>query len=116
MPPAWFDDQLTIFAEAVRLAAVGDVASARVQIRSIRSEELQTWYIEHGQQSGVFRNRHFGRSNPAVADTVAVALDPIRSPEKLATAVFKRDGYRCRYCGVRLVPLHVLKAFGKAVG
>src|SRR5207302_543271 len=30
--------------------------------------------------------------------------------------MFKRDGYRCRYCGVRLFPKYVLVAFQQAVG
>src|ERR1017187_8592047 len=112
MPPGWGDGQLTIFAEAVRLASVGDVVRARIQLASIRSEDLQTWFIEHGQQSGFFRDRVLHIAKPHST----LPFDPIRSPDKLATEVFKRDGYRCRYCGSRLVPINVLKAFSKAVG
>ena len=112
IPPVWFDGQLSIFEEAVRLASIGDIEKARDKLRSIRSEDLQTWFIEHGQQSGEFRKRHFRLAKP----TVTVAFDPVRFPEKLAAEVFKRDGYRCRYCCFRIVPMMVLKAFSKAVG
>lgn len=112
MPPVWFGGELTLFAEAVRLASVGDVAGARIKLGSIQSEQMQTWFIEHGQQSGFFRDRHFHLATPPIT----IPLDPLRSPDKLATEVFKRDGYRCRFCGNRLVPLSVLKEFSKAVG
>lgn len=112
MPPHWFDEQMTLFTEAVRLAAIGDLLAARSQLATIKGGDLQTWYIEHGQQSGEFRNRHFGLPKPAVT----VPLDPIESPDRFAKEVFKRDNYRCRYCGQRLVPKDVLAAFGKVVG
>ena len=112
MPPAWFDDQLTTFTEAVRLASAGDVLASRAQLGLIRSEDLQTWFIEHGQQSGVFRDRHFRRPKPAFTGSI----DPLASPDRFAREVFTRDGYRCRYCGIRLVPKEVLMAFSKVVG
>jgi HNH endonuclease len=112
MPPNWFDGQLTIFNEAVQLAALGDTKNSREKLRSIRGEELQTWYIEHGQQSGVFRNRHIRLPKP----NVTVPLDPVGPPDRFAKAVFMRDGYRCRYCCIRLVPKEVLMAFSKIVG
>jgi HNH endonuclease len=62
--------------------------------------------------SGTFRNRHFGRSKPEAT----LPLDPIASPQKLARDVFRRDGYRCRYCGMRLVPKDVFEAFSRVVG
>jgi len=112
LPPLWFEEQLLIFQEAVRHAANGNVESARAHIRSTRKEDLQTWFIEHGQQSGIFRSRHYGRAKPAVVD----ALDPVSSPERLAKDVLVRDGYQCRYCGLRLVSKNVLAAFSKVVG
>src|SRR5690606_32421918 len=33
-----------------------------------------------------------------------------RSPAKYEAAVFARDGYRCRYCGLQLVDKRVLRA------
>jgi 5-methylcytosine-specific restriction endonuclease McrA len=39
--------------------------------------------------------------------------DPIRSPHKIQQAVFERDGYRCRYCGNKLIAQEFIKAFIK---
>jgi 5-methylcytosine-specific restriction endonuclease McrA len=112
MPPVWFDEQIAAFEEAVRLAADGHAEAARVQLGLVRGEDLQRWYIEHGQMSGIFRDRHFGRPKPIVT----VRLDPVASPQRFAREVLRRDGYRCRYCGVRLIPKEVLKAFSRVVG
>lgn len=63
--------------------------------------------------AGMVRDAYFKRVVPAVP---TAQRDQLRSPQRFAKAVFARDGYRCRYCGVRLVPAEVLKAFGRAVG
>jgi 5-methylcytosine-specific restriction endonuclease McrA len=112
MPPAYFDGQLIAFNEAVRHASIGDAEKARAELRLIRSDVMQSWFIEHGQQSGYFRDKRFRRSKPAAT----VARDSTRLSKRIELEVFARDGDRCRYCGVRLVPLDVLKAFGKVVG
>lgn len=114
LPPAWFDEQLTIFANAANLAASGEVAKARDQLRLIRNTDLQTWYIEHGQQSGIFRHRFLGSLPVKIVDA---NLDPIKQPQKdLESAVFERDSYQCRYCNLRLIPKNVLEVFSKTVG
>lgn len=113
MPPDWVDPQLTIFEKAVDLAAVGDATGARSQLEQVESRKLQEWFIEHGQMSGTVRDAYFNRVVPAVP---IADRDLLRSPQRFAKAVFARDGYRCRYCGVRLVPAEVLKGFGRAVG
>jgi hypothetical protein len=112
LPPSWFDEELVAFSEAVRLAANGDKTAACVQLGAVRGEDLQSWFIEHGQMSGTFRNRHFVRESP-VSD---VPLDSVASPERFAKVVYKRDGYRCRYCGLRLVRKDVLIALSKVIG
>src|SRR5260221_7082320 len=112
IPPVRFGTHLIIFSEAVQLAALGDAVGARIRLSSIDNDDLQTWYIEHGQQSGIFRNRHFGRPAPALMGS----RDPIKRPDRFANEVFVRDGHRCRYCGFRLIPKEVLMAFSKVVG
>ena len=113
MPPGWLDGQLTVFEGAVDLASAGDAAGARSRLELVRSRDLQEWCIEHGQVSGTVRDAYFNRVVPAVP---LADRDPLRSPHRFAKAVFARDGYRCRYCGVRLVPAEVLKAFSRVVG
>lgn len=113
-PPAWFSEQLTAFSNAVRSAAAGEVTSARDQLRIIRSDDLRTWYVEHGKQAGFCRYPHLGRLQPEIAMSLP---DPKRHPDRLMNEfVFKRDGYRCRYCTLRIIPKEVLEAFSKVVG
>ena len=113
LPPKWFGEQLNAFCDAVRSAAVGDVANARERLRIIRVDDLREWYVEHGQNSGVYRHRHLGKPK---AVTTSSACDTTRSPAHLEKSVFERDGYRCRYCGLRLIPKKVFKAFSNVVG
>ena len=113
-PPAWFDEQLTIFANAANLAASGEVTKARNQLHLIRNTDLKTWFIEHGQQSGVFRHRYLGKPQAKIVD---LYHDPIKYPNKdIERAVFERDGYRCRYCNLRLIPKDVFEVFSNVVG
>ena len=112
-PPAWFDDQASVFEEAVRKAATGDRAGAIQVLRTIRSDEMREWFDEHGQVSG---RRRVWRLNVSDSATDSIALDPVRSPQKVERGVFERDSYRCRYCGVRIVAKEVLRAFERVVG
>ena len=41
LPPAWFDDELTAFSDAVRSAAAGDLSKATAQLRVVRSDDLR---------------------------------------------------------------------------
>lgn len=113
-PPAWVDGQLELFVHAVSALAMDDLPNCIAALRQIRNAEIQRWYIEHGQTSGMYRVNHLGLSTPA---TVEAALrDPRRSPKRYEREVFTRDGYRCRYCGIRLVANETLKAFAGRVG
>lgn len=113
VPPVWFESQLSIFVEAAKAAAGGDVFAARAKLLLIRSTDLQTWYIEHGQNSGTFRHRQLGKRKAQIFHT---SLDTLASSDRFSNEVFKRDGYRCRYCGLRLIPKSVLQAFSAVVG
>jgi len=113
LPSVWFGGQLIAFSNAVRSAAAGDVTSARDQLRMVRSDDLRAWYVGHGKQAGHCRYPHLGRLPPEVAKSTPV---PPASPKRFMKEVFKRDGYRCRYCTLRVIPEEVLKAFSKVVG
>lgn len=113
MPPAWLPTQLDLFVQAAHLVSEGDVQGARERLRIVRNNDLETWYIEHGQCSGKFRRGHFGLPKPIKS---AHGSDPVAAPTAFEKAVFARDGYLCRYCGLRLVPKPVFQAFAKAVG
>ena len=50
LPPAWFETELDMFADAVRAAATRDGATARVVLSGIRGDDLRAWYVEHCQR------------------------------------------------------------------
>jgi len=109
--PDWFDAQLDTFVEAARYVASGDRASGVSVLQSIRSNDLRCWLCEHGQMSGIHRRRTLGVPAPPYSgDTDKNNLRAIED------RVFTRDGYRCRYCGTRVVAKSALAALERAVG
>lgn len=111
--PGWFHDELRKFAVAVTAAADGKVLESIRLLEQVRSSYLRQWYVEHGQLSGMYRTNHFDLPVPEAPDT---PLDPIRSPDRHTREVLARDGFRCRYCGLEVVPKNVLAAYSAAVG
>ncbi|PSL16782.1 5-methylcytosine-specific restriction endonuclease McrA [Marinobacterium halophilum] len=111
--PDWFHDELIKFVAAVSEAANGKVSESIRLLGEVRDSDLRQWYVEHGQLSGMYRANYF---DLAVPKSPEVPLDPIRSPDRHAKEVLSRDGYRCRYCGLRVVPKNVLAAYSEAVG
>ena len=111
--PDWFESQLTLFSLAVEKAVSGQIAEARDVLQMIRSDEMRQWFDEHGQMSGINRNKKLAiRVSPAPL----AELDPIRAPKPIEKKVFERDSYTCRYCGLRLISKEVLSAMESLVG
>lgn len=112
-PPAWLSAQLDLFESAVAAAARGEIERSAVLLGNLQSDEMRIWFEEHGQFSGKIRASHFG-----VTKFVGPVpqLDPLRSPARHEKAVFARDCYICRYCGLRLVSKDVLVLFERVVG
>ncbi|MBN8697152.1 MAG: HNH endonuclease [Bacteroidetes bacterium] len=112
--PYWFADQMDIFESAVNEFIVGDKESCLIKLKQIRSEEITNWYVEHGQMSGRHRNLILKVPPPPTIDVTL--RDPIRSPQKIQGAVFERDGYKCRYCGNKLLSQEFIRLFIKKLG
>ena len=112
-PPTWFSDQIAIFEKAFKLAAQGDINKSIEVLKTIRNTDLQDWYIEHGQISGKFRNKILQIPSNKSKDIIC---DLLRSPEKYAEEVFKRDNYTCQYCGGKVVSKKILKKYEDLVG
>ena len=112
-PSVWFEDQLDIFQEAVVEFVNGNRDGCIRRLSKIRTDEMSDWYIEHGQMSGKHRASALALTKPEPVHESA--RDPLRSVKKLEAQVFSRDGYRCRYCGIRLVSNYVLNTFIKAL-
>ena len=112
--PDWFDQQLSVFVKAVQAASLGQREEAIERLTKVRSNDLRDWFVEHGQISGRFRLRKLQRPAP---DPVPVSeRDEQTISAQLAKEVLERDGYRCRYCGLRVVSKSVLSAFSAVVG
>lgn len=109
--PIWMAGQIDIFELAVNDFIVGNKDSCLNRIKQIKSEEITNWYIEHGQMSGRHRKLILKVTPPKTIDENL--RDPIRSPQKVQNEVFERDGYRCRYCGNRLISQDFIRVFVK---
>jgi hypothetical protein len=112
LPPSWYEDEVTKFADVVRLAAIGEMERARVQLSLVRSDDLRTWY-GHAEKVGYFRCHHFGGRQTKARPP---DLDPQRSTKRHEPFVYERDHYRCRYCNCRVIPNEILKLFSKVIG
>ncbi|MFC1778073.1 HNH endonuclease [Pseudomonadota bacterium] len=109
----WFEGQLDIFQEAVSEFVGGDRVGCINTLSEIRTDEMRDWYIEHGQMSG--KHRTYELDIPTPIPLAESERDPLRAPKKYESQVFIRDGFRCRYCGIRLVSNRVLNTFIKSL-
>ncbi len=109
--PSWMAEQIDLFEVAVNEFITGNRESCLIKLKQIKSEEITNWYIEHGQMSGRHRKLSLKISPPETIDEML--RDPTRSPSKVQNDVFKRDGYRCRYCGNKLLSQDFIRLFIK---
>lgn len=109
--PNWMSEQIDIFESAVDDFLSENRASCLEKIQMIKSSEITEWYIEHGQMSGRHRKLVLQVIPPKTIEEEN--RDPIRSPKKIQKDVFERDGYRCRYCGIKLISQDFIRLFIK---
>lgn len=112
-PPDWFKGEIELFQKAVTKASTGNIQESTTILQTIKSDALRNWYVEHGQISGNTRNRVLATAKPKPLTTT---LDKVRSPDNFAKAVFERDNYSCRYCGMNVIPKSVFKLYRQLVG
>lgn len=109
--PKWISSAIDIFEKAVEDLIHGDKKACIEKLISINSKDITEWYIEHGQMSGRHRNNILKITAPTPVSNEQ--RDPIRSPARLQNEVFQRDGYKCRYCGNKLISQEFLRLFIK---
>ena len=109
--PKWVDNQIDIFLDVVDSFISGNKKSCLSKLKEIQSEKITLWFVEHGQMSGRHRNIQLKKPQPHPIDKSM--RDPERSPKKLQNSVFERDGYKCRYCGNKLISQDFIRLFIK---
>ena len=111
--PSWLGEEIDKFIKSVDLYIKGQRDECLTILQQIRDEEFTAWFIEHGQNSGYFRAKEINVFEPTPIG--ASLRDPLRSPRKYQEQVFVRDGYRCRYCGNKLISQKFTKKFIKTL-
>jgi len=101
------------FALAYRAALAENTEAALAALAGTRDRDLNEWFDVHAQNTGTFRSAHYGLE--PTADPLQ-NIDPLRSVTRFEKALFARDGYRCRYCGVRVIPGPVTKRMETILG
>ena len=113
--PFWFNSELDVFVEAVHAVANGNFQQGCEILASVNGEALRRWVVDHGQWSGRFRSGRFRRLQ--VGSSRPMFVGPVDRPlsRTIKRMIFKRDNYRCRYCGLRTISKDALPAFESAV-
>jgi len=109
--PTWFEDEIETFVDAAKLASEGLPEESHVLLAKINSQELLTWFVDVGQNSGQYRikvNKKFKKRENSGARE--------QWPANRELEVLRRDNFECRYCGIRLVHKKQLEKFTKLVG
>lgn len=114
MPPKWFWEQADIFAESIKQLINTWIGASLDVLTQIRSDNLREWFCEHGQVSGVIRNKYYNTKQPIIDKNID--RDPLRSPDRYMKEVFERDGYTCQYCSVKVIPKEILALYSRIVG
>jgi hypothetical protein len=103
----WFNSQVDLLVEAATGAMNGrSLGQCQALFREIRSRDIQDWYIGIGQWSGTYRAAVRGVEKPKTSGGVDY-------PRRLRYPLLERDGFRCRYCGSRVICIDELRAAAK---
>ena len=113
-PPKYFEKSLDTFIKAYKLAEAGDINRSIKLLGTTRGEDMRNWYIEHGQMSG-WHFRVKALKKPKLEKFTGI-LETNKSFSKYEAQVYKRDGYQCRYCGLRVIDTKSLLKMEKIVG
>ncbi len=95
--PAEFDSQIDKIGQALKLVNT-DPDLSRDIVKSIDSEEMKRWFIDVALKSGAWRAKFSGVSGVDVKNSRRRKV----INQKRLEALFERDKWRCRYCGIRI--------------
>ena len=114
--PNYFNEAVDGFTIAISKIVEGSFKESLKAFEDFDSDAVGNFFIEHGQQSSYSRvsnwkkikieNKLNRRPNPS----------PRNPTERLTREVFERDFYRCRYCGLKIIPKEVFSEYSRIVG
>jgi len=109
--PAEFDSEIDKIEQALQLANTYPDQSRNL-VKTIDSEAMKRWFIDVALKSGAWRAKYSGVSGvDAKNSRRRKAISQMR-----LEALFERDKWRCRYCGIRLAGNRKhFKNFAKAI-
>ena len=113
-PPEFFDASLDQFLLAFAQAKNGQLEKAIKSLKKTQSDELRSWFVEHGQMSG-WHHRVRGLGLPKPKKYTGI-LETQKTITPFESEVYRRDGYRCRYCLIRVIDTKALMQMEKIVG
>lgn len=113
-PPKYFDKSLNYFIKAFEAAQNNQKKDAIKFLKLTEGDKLRDWYIEHGQMSG-WHHRVKALNKPKI-EKYTGDLEKNKSFSKFEAQVYQRDGYRCRYCSMRVIDRKALLKIEKLLG
>lgn len=111
--PKEFDVEIDKFVVVAQRAFAGDVDGARGLISTIDGRSLMEWFDVIAQNVGDVRYTLVSGNPPRRRS--GEGEHPTQSSARVA-AIAARDGYRCGYCGIRVIEPAILKKIQKKVG
>lgn len=112
--PAIFNSYLDFFVESYQLAIDGNISKGIDLLSKTGDSELKNWFVEHGQMSGWHhRVKVLALPKP---NKFNGEVDPNKRISPFEADVYKRDGFKCRYCGIRVISPKALKKAEKLFG
>jgi 5-methylcytosine-specific restriction endonuclease McrA len=110
-PPSWIVEDVYKLASAVRIAVAGRPKDAHEIVALLRANEAMDWYIEHAQIAANHRRRVLN-----IPRGEEVAGNRVNTPARLKRAVWERDRFICRYCGIPTIPPETIKFVRAVIG
>ena len=111
--PEEFEVAIDQFAHAVELGVNGNLSEARTLVASIDDAPIVDWFDRIAQNVGKIRVQYVGqdpkRPEPRYSVKRKMTVARVRS-------LAERGGWRCGYCGIRVIEPRVLRKAQKRLG
>ena len=112
--PRSFERSIDLLLEAAVFVSQGDSGRdpARDLIKQMDDQEMRSWFDDFAQNAGKVRLEMLGRK-----PQVPTGKSTVKRPTpRFELDIIRRDGFHCRYCGIRIVPNAQFKKLQEVVG